>query len=106
MNGPSSASAFWWVALGLLGQGLFAGRMLVQWLVSERERRSVVPVAFWWLSLAGASLLLAYFLWRRDPVGVVGQTTGWIVYFRNLVLLGQRSERTEQRPTASASPAR
>ena len=73
-----------WVALGFLGQLLFAGRMLVQWLVSEKERRSVVPPVFWWMSLGGASMLLVYFVWRRDIVGVVGQTTGWIIYLRNL----------------------
>ena len=73
-----------WVTLGFLGQALFAGRMLVQWLVSERRRRSVVPTVFWWMSLGGASMLLVYFVWRRDIVGVVGQATGWIIYLRNL----------------------
>lgn len=76
-----------WVACGLLGQALFTGRMLVQWIASERRRESVVPVAFWWLSLAGASMLLAYFAWRRDVVGILGQATGWMVYARNLYLL-------------------
>jgi lipid-A-disaccharide synthase-like uncharacterized protein len=61
--------------------------MLLQWLVSERSRRSVVPVGFWWLSLLGASMLLVYFVWRRDIVGVVGQSTGWIIYGRNLWLI-------------------
>ena len=76
-----------WVALGFLGQLLFTGRMLVQWLVSEKHRRSVVPPAFWWMSLGGASMLMVYFLWRRDIVGVVGQTTGWVIYLRNLWLI-------------------
>lgn len=76
-----------WVGLGLLGQVLFAGRMLVQWLASERRRRSVVPVAFWWLSLGGASLLIVYFIWRKDAVGVLGQATGWVIYVRNLHLI-------------------
>jgi lipid-A-disaccharide synthase-like uncharacterized protein len=75
------------VGLGFLGQALFTGRMLVQWLTSERQRRSVVPVAFWWLSLAGASMLLGYFVWRKDIVGVLGQGTGWAIYVRNLWLL-------------------
>ena len=82
-----------WVAVGLLGQVLFAGRMLVQWLVSERRGRSVIPVAFWWMSLLGASMLLVYFLWRKDVVGVLGQTTGWIIYMRNLWLIYRRSLR-------------
>ncbi|MEO1936385.1 MAG: lipid-A-disaccharide synthase N-terminal domain-containing protein, partial [Myxococcales bacterium] len=55
-----------WVGLGLLGQLLFAGRMLVQWLTSEKEQRSVVPAVFWWMSLVGASMLLVYFIWRKD----------------------------------------
>ena len=76
-----------WVVMGLLGQVLFTGRMVLQWLVSERHQRSVVPVGFWWMSLAGASMLLVYFIWRRDIVGVLGQSTGWIIYMRNLWLI-------------------
>lgn len=76
-----------WVALGLGGQILFTGRMLVQWLASEKSQRSVVPVSFWWMSLIGASMLLVYFIWRRDIVGIIGQATGWIIYIRNLVLI-------------------
>jgi lipid-A-disaccharide synthase-like uncharacterized protein len=76
-----------WVGLGLAGQLLFTGRMLVQWLASERRRRSVVPVAFWWMSLVGATMLLLYFIWRQDIVGVLGQATGWFIYVRNLWLI-------------------
>lgn len=76
-----------WVGLGLLGQVLFTGRMVVQWLVSEKKKRSVVPVAFWWMSLGGATMLLVYFLWRKDIVGVLGQSTGWFIYSRNLWLI-------------------
>ncbi len=76
-----------WVVLGLAGQVLFAGRMLVQWLVSEKHKRSVVPPVFWWMSLGGASMLLAYFLWRKDIVGVLGQCTGWLIYTRNLWMI-------------------
>lgn len=81
-----------WVALGLGGQLLFTGRMLVQWLASEKSRRSVIPVSFWWMSLIGSSMLLVYFIWRRDIVGILGQATGWFIYIRNLVLI-QRSTR-------------
>jgi lipid-A-disaccharide synthase-like uncharacterized protein len=84
ITGPAGIA---WVALGLGGQLLFTGRMLVQWISSERSRRSVVPVSFWWMSLIGATMLLAYFIWRRDIVGVLGQATGWIIYIRNLVLI-------------------
>ena len=76
-----------WVALGLLGQVLFTGRMLVQWVASERRRRSVVPTAFWWMSLGGATMLIIYFVWRKDIVGVLGQATGWLIYVRNLRLI-------------------
>jgi lipid-A-disaccharide synthase-like uncharacterized protein len=79
-----------WVGLGLAGQVVFAGRMIVQWLTSEREGRSVVPVAFWWMSLSGASMLLLYFIWRKDLVGVLGQSTGWLIYSRNLYLIYPR----------------
>lgn len=76
-----------WVGLGLLGQVLFTGRMVVQWLASERHKRSVVPVAFWWMSLIGATMLIIYFTWRKDIVGVLGQATGWFIYVRNLRLI-------------------
>lgn len=83
----SSPMGLAWVALGLGGQILFTGRMLVQWISSEKSRKSVVPVAFWWMSLIGASMLLVYFIWRRDIVGILGQATGWFIYIRNLVLI-------------------
>jgi lipid-A-disaccharide synthase-like uncharacterized protein len=76
-----------WVSVGLLGQILFTGRMLIQWFASEKSGRSVIPVAFWWMSLIGATMLLIYFIWRRDIVGVLGQATGWGIYVRNLVLI-------------------
>lgn len=76
-----------WVTLGFLGQVMFTGRMLIQWLASERSRRSVVPVLFWWLSLCGGLMLLTYFIWRKDIVGIVGQSTGVFIYTRNLVLI-------------------
>lgn len=76
-----------WVSLGFVGQFLFTGRMLIQWIVSERKKQSVIPTIFWWLSLGGASMLLIYFIWRKDIIGVIGQTTGWIVYLRNLAFI-------------------
>lgn len=88
----SSAAGVAWVLLGLLGQMLFSGRMVLQWVVTERQRRSVVPVGFWWLSLAGASMLLVYFVWRKDIVGVIGQCTGWLIYSRNLYFIYSHTE--------------
>jgi lipid-A-disaccharide synthase-like uncharacterized protein len=76
-----------WVTLGFAGQALFTFRMVLQWLVSEKEKRSVVPVGFWWGSLFGGLMLFAYFAWRKDIVGIVGQSTGVFVYARNLVLI-------------------
>lgn len=76
-----------WVAFGFLGQGLFASRMLIQWVTSEMKRESVVPVAFWWLSLAGGSVLLVYAIQRADPVFIMGQAFGFIVYVRNIYLI-------------------
>lgn len=76
-----------WVGLGLLGQVLFTGRMIVQWLVSERSKKSVVPPIFWWMSLGGSTMLMAYFLWRRDPIGLLGQSFGWFIYVRNLWMI-------------------
>ena len=76
----------WLLVLGLCGQALFFSRFLVQWLASERQRRSVFPMAFWYLSLGGGALLLAYAILRRDPVIVLGQAAGLIVYLRNIAL--------------------
>lgn len=76
-----------WVGIGLLGQVLFTGRMIVQWIASEKSKRSVVPTAFWWMSLIGATMLITYFIWRKDVVGVLGQATGWGIYVRNLYLI-------------------
>ena len=87
-----------WVLVGLLGQALFTGRMVVQWMVSERRGRSTVPVAFWWLSLMGASMLLVYFIWRKDIVGILGQGLGWFIYLRNLSLIYGRGSTHRSSP--------
>jgi len=77
-----------WLALfGLAAQGIFMSRMLVQWIASERARRSVMPVAFWWLSLVGAAMLLVYGVLREDIVIILAQSFGFIVYLRNLWLI-------------------
>ena len=76
-----------WVVLGFLAQGFFTMRFLVQWIASERARASVIPVAFWILSIGGGLLLLIYALYRRDPVFIVGQGLGLLVYVRNLYFI-------------------
>ncbi len=80
-------SATLWLILGCLGQALFFSRFLVQWVASERAGRSVVPVSFWFLSLAGGLILLAYSIWRKDPVFILGQSCGALIYTRNLMLI-------------------
>lgn len=80
-----------WLAVGFLGQALFSGRFLVQWLVSEARRESVIPVAFWWFSIAGGVTLLAYAIWRQDPVFITGQAFGLLVYARNLILIRRKA---------------
>jgi lipid-A-disaccharide synthase-like uncharacterized protein len=79
-----------WIAIGFLGQALFTSRFLVQWIASERRGESVIPLAFWWLSILGGLTLLSYAIWRQDPVFILGQATGLLVYSRNLVLIGRK----------------
>jgi lipid-A-disaccharide synthase-like uncharacterized protein len=90
-----STPAFWLI-IGFLGQTLFTARFIVQWLASERRQKSVVPVAFWWLSLLGGGALLSYAISRHDLVIVVGQTMGLVVYLRNLVLVRKAKRRATQ----------
>ena len=78
-----------WVLVGLFGQILFFMRFLLQWLASEKQKRSVVPTSFWWFSIFGAAILLAYAIWRRDPVFILGQSTGVFIYARNLWLINK-----------------
>jgi lipid-A-disaccharide synthase-like uncharacterized protein len=85
-----------WLAIGLAGQALFSMRFVVQWISSEREGRSVLPTAFWYLSIAGSLTLLAYALHRRDVVFTIGQSAGVLIYVRNLQL--RRTERRRSQP--------
>lgn len=85
-----------WLAIGLLGQGLFFMRFFVQWLVSEKQGRSVIPTAFWYFSLLGGMTLLSYAIWRRDPVFILGQSTGLFIYLRNIYfIVKEKRERQE-----------
>ncbi|MBX3361649.1 MAG: lipid-A-disaccharide synthase N-terminal domain-containing protein [Phycisphaeraceae bacterium] len=90
-----------WVAVGFGGQLAFSGRMLVQWFVSEKQRQSTVPEAFWWMSLIGGMMLFAYFAWRQELVGVIGQTSGLVIYARNIRLI-YKQRRRERRNGAIA----
>lgn len=80
-----------WLAIGFAGQALFSARFIVQWIMSERVGKSVIPLAFWLFSVAGGVTLLAYAIHRADPVIIAGQAGGLVVYARNLWLI--RKER-------------
>lgn len=73
--------------LGFIGQGFFFGRFFVQWIASERRGISVVPLSFWYFSIGGGSLLLIYSIQKKDPVFILGQAGGLIIYLRNLYLI-------------------
>jgi lipid-A-disaccharide synthase-like uncharacterized protein len=79
-----------WLGIGFLGQSLFFMRFFVQWIVSERRRKSIVPNAFWYFSIMGGVTLLAYAIYQRDIVFIVGQASGLLIYARNLMLTRQQ----------------
>ncbi|KZL21788.1 lipid-A-disaccharide synthase [Pseudovibrio axinellae] len=76
-----------WVLWGFVAQFMFMMRFMIQWIASERVGRSIVPVAFWFFSIGGGSLLLTYAIVKKDPVFIAGQGLGLIIYFRNLWLI-------------------
>jgi lipid-A-disaccharide synthase-like uncharacterized protein len=82
-----------WLGIGFLGQSLFFSRWLLQWVASERLAESHIPVSFWYMSLIGSVIVLAYALHKTDPVFIVGQGVGTVVYVRNLVLLYRAKKR-------------
>ena len=85
-----------WVGIGLLGQLAFSGRMVLQWFVSERRKESVITESFWWFSLGGALMLFSYFVWRQDPVAILGQASGIVIYARNIRLIHKKKRRTRR----------
>ena len=99
LQSPEVSSTTTWLIMGFVAQGIFGARFLVQWVASERARRSVVPHAFWYLSLLGGTLLLVYAIHRRDPVFILGQLSGVLIYSRNLWLL--RNGKGNAQPLAS-----
>jgi lipid-A-disaccharide synthase-like uncharacterized protein len=76
-----------WVAIGFAGQALFTARFVVQWLASEKVKKSIVPNLFWWFSIGGGAILFIYALHREDPVFIVGQGAGLFIYLRNIYLI-------------------
>ena len=103
------SESFWnseamWLTFGFAGQACFFMRFFVQWISSERQKRSVIPKAFWYFSLAGATIILVYSIHRRDPVFIVGQSTGFIIYLRNLVLLAREEREKKAAATDDTTP--
>jgi lipid-A-disaccharide synthase-like uncharacterized protein len=94
-----------WVLIGLGGQLLFGSRFIVQWISSERKKKSHIPIVFWYLSLSGGIVTTIYAVHRRDPVFILGQSAGLIVYIRNLMLI-YRGRHAEPPATPSAPPDR
>lgn len=85
-----------WIIIGFTGQALFSARFIVQWLASERFKRSIIPTAFWYFSLAGGVTLFAYAIHKQDPVFIAGQGLGLIVYLRNLYLIRSGRHKVEE----------
>jgi lipid-A-disaccharide synthase-like uncharacterized protein len=90
-----------WLAIGFLGQGLFFGRWVIQWITSERKARSQVPISFWYMSLIGGLITLAYAIYRKDPVFIAGQSVGSVVYIRNLILISRANQARHLAPPSS-----
>lgn len=84
-----SHNDYLWLAVGLTGQGIFSARFIIQWLASEKQKKSVIPLAFWYLSLLGGLTLLVYSIYKKDPVFILGQASGVFIYLRNLYLIQQ-----------------
>ena len=81
-----------WTAFGFLGQAFFSMRFIIQWIKSERTRQSVIPVAFWYFSVLGGATLLAYAIHREDPVFILGQAGGLLIYARNLYFIHHKRQ--------------
>jgi lipid-A-disaccharide synthase-like uncharacterized protein len=94
-----------WVIFGFLGQAIFAMRFLIQWIVSEKKKESFVPISFWYFSIGGGIVLLIYAIYKKDPVFMLGQASGLVVYTRNLMLIMKKrgplpGDNTHARSTA------
>lgn len=75
-----------WLIIGFTGQFVFALRFFIQWLESEKAKKSIIPLSFWYFSVLGSIILLAYAIHRKDPVFIVGQSLGSFIYIRNIIL--------------------
>ena len=82
----------YWLVIGFVGQALFGMRFLIQWIISEKRRESVIPLPFWYFSIAGSIILLSYAIHKQDPVFILGQSLGSIIYIRNLILISRKKK--------------
>ncbi len=81
-----------WLIIGFVGQAAFGARFIIQWIVSEKKGESTIPLAFWYCSIAGSIILLTYAIHKQDPVFIVGQSLGSIIYIRNLILIDRKNK--------------
>jgi lipid-A-disaccharide synthase-like uncharacterized protein len=86
-----------WIIIGFIGQAMFTLRFIIQWIASEKAKKSIVPNAFWYFSIAGSLTLLVYAVHRQDPVFIVGQSTGSFIYLRNLYLIKKNSREKDDK---------
>jgi lipid-A-disaccharide synthase-like uncharacterized protein len=98
----TSATEKIWLAVGFSAQLMFSMRFIVQWIASERARRSIVPETFWYFSLLGGAMLFAYAVYRLDPVFMLGQGMGLVIYSRNIYFI--RTHRRNEAVAAAATP--
>lgn len=91
-----------WLVIGFMGQALFSARFIVQWLASEKIKKSVIPNLFWWFSIGGGAVLLIYALHRADPVFIVGQGMGLFIYLRNIYLIYRKPKANDQATTETS----
>ena len=89
-----------WIVIGFIGQTVFASRFLIQWIVSERASKSIIPNIFWWISIVGSLILLSYAIHKQDPVFIVGQSCGFLIYSRNLYLI-RKTKRNQKKADPS-----
>ncbi len=82
-----------WLIIGFMGQFFFSMRFLIQWIQSEKAKKSVIPLAFWYFSLLGGVTLFAYAVYRKDPVFILGQSLGVFIYMRNLYFIYKERKR-------------
>jgi lipid-A-disaccharide synthase-like uncharacterized protein len=92
------SDAYLWLSVGFVGQAFFSARFIIQWIASEKRKESVIPIAFWFLSIGGGLTLFTYALHRLDPVFILGEAAGVLIYSRNLYLiwLKRQSSRRSQ----------